>query len=86
MLIYSLTSMVTYLFLSNFNLSFILYLLEELEKNHVFKSRLIARNVLVTKVKQGPLKSERGEVVEPISSDTTCICHKFILSCFLTSI
>ena len=70
-------------FLSNLDLAFILYLLKELDKNHVFESRLIARNVLFTKVKQEPLKSERGEVFDPISSDATCICHKIYFKLFL---
>ena len=58
-------------------------MLIELEKNHVFESRLIARNVLFTKVKQGPLKSERVEEFEPISSNATCICHKIYFKLFL---
>ena len=51
------------------------FFLSNLEKNHVFESRLIARNVLFTKVKERFLKSECGEVFKPISSDATCICH-----------
>ena len=86
MLIYSYTSMVPSFFLSNLDLSFILCLLKKLEKNHVFESRLIARNVLFTKVKQGSLKSERVEEFEPISSNVTCICHKIYFKLSLTSI
>ena len=82
MLIYSLKQARWYTFLlSNLDLSLILYLLKELEKNHV--SRLIAMNVLFTKVKQGLLKSEREKVFESISSDATCICHKIHFKLFL---
>ena len=70
-------------FLSNLDLSSVLCLLKELEKIHVFESRLIARNLLFTKVIQGPLKSEHREVFEPISSDATCICHKIYFKLFL---
>ena len=55
----------------------------------MFENRLIAKNALFKKIKQWPLKSERGEVFEPISSDARqrrVFVIKYILSCSLTSI
>ena len=71
-------------FPSNLGLAFIFFLLKKLDKNHVFEKRLIARNALFAKIKQWPLKSQRGKYLRQItSSDTTCICHEIYIKLFL---
>ena len=78
--------MVTYLFFSltfDLHVPFILFLFKELEKKHMFKRKVIARNTLLMEMKSRPREHARDEGLKSISSDASSICHKTSSKLFL---
>ena len=66
-----------------FDLPFILFLFKELEKKHMLKKKVIARNALLMEMKSRPREHAREEGLKSISSDASSICHKTSSKLFL---
>ena len=56
---------------------------KELEKKHMLKRKVIARNTLLREMKSRPQEHAREEGLKSISSDASSICHKTSSKLFL---